>query len=222
MKRILIGCLIILALGGIMLGGGAFFLYRAASPVLQNARNYLERMSEIGEIEKNVTNKASFATPSNGELTDGQMQRFARVQDSVRLELGQRMSGIEQKYQHLKRAFDGGDKPPSVSEVLNALGEVSGVFVEARRFQVSALNREGFSLAEYGWVRDRVFEAAGVEWTSRMDLHALEDAVRRGTGADTIGSPRLPVSNVPQKNRELVKPYFDQMNRWIPLAFFGL
>jgi hypothetical protein len=222
MPRFLVGCLVILIVGGIFLGVGAFFLYRAASPVLQNARSYLESMAEFGEIEKTVSNKSGYTPPASGALTDAQMQRFARVQDSVRIELGQRMAAIEEKYQHLKGSFDQSGEPPSVGDALSALGEMSRVLVDARRFQVTALNREGFSLAEYEWVRDRVFEAAGMELTSRLDLHKLEEAVRKGTGADGFGAPRLPSPDVPETNRALIKPYLEQMDRWIPLAFFGL
>jgi hypothetical protein len=221
MKKLLVGCLIILALGGIFLGVGAYFLYRAASPMLQDARNYLQRMSELGEVEKSVANKSSYAPPATNELSSAQMQRFARVQDSVRVELGQRMAEIDEKYKHLKDSVERNDQPPSIGDMLSALGEMTHVIVDARRFQVAALNREGFSLAEYAWVRDRVFEAAGTEWTSRIDLHKLEEAVRKGTGSDGFEVPQLPSPNVPEQNRALVKPYLEQMNRWIPLAFFG-
>ena len=45
-KKLLAGCLVVLVLGVIVAVVGGYFLYRAASPMLQNARNYLEGMAE--------------------------------------------------------------------------------------------------------------------------------------------------------------------------------
>ena len=130
------------------------------------------------------------------------------------------MNEIEQKYKSLKVNAD--SKPPSIGEVLSGLNDIANVFVQARRFQVDALNQEKFSQAEYSWVRDRVFQAAGREVTASIDLKKIEDAVKQNTGLEKIPTPELPAINVPPKNRELVKPYLDRMDSWIPLAFFGL
>lgn len=221
MKKLLIGCLVILVLGGVLLAVGGYFLYRAASPVIQNARNYLQGMAELGELEKQISNKAAHMAPANGELTEAQMQRFVRVQDSVRAALGQRMTEIEEKYKGLKANAEG-NRQLSVREMLNALSDIASVFVQARRYQVSALNQEGFSQAEYSWVRNQVFQAAGVEVANTVDLEKLEEAVRQGTGVDSIRAPEMPKIDVPEQNRALVKPYLDRMGDWIPLAFFGL
>jgi hypothetical protein len=220
MKKVLVGCLVVIVLCVIALGVGGFFLYRAASPVIDNARNYLQGLSELGKLEKEIKNQSPYSAPASGELTEAQVQRFVRVQDSVRAALGQRMTEIDEKYKHLKNT-EGGQQP-SFTEVMAALSELGNVFLQARRFQVNALNTEGFSQEEYSWVRDRVFQAAGVEVTNMIDLRKLEDAVERGTGIEDIGVDRLPRSNVPEKNRALVKPHLSKMDDWIPLAFFGL
>jgi hypothetical protein len=221
MKKFLVGCLVIVVLGAILFAVGAYFLYRAASPVFEDARNYLSRMAELGDLEKDITNKTPYTAPATGELTEVQMQRFARVQDSVRAALGQRMTEIEAKYADLKAKAEGGQQP-SVGEMFSALGDIANVFVQARRYQINALNQEGFSQSEYSWVRDRVFQAAGMEVTNMIDLKKLEDAVRNGTGIDNIGAPRVPTPHVPEANRAIVKPYLGRMDDWIPLAFFGL
>jgi hypothetical protein len=71
-------------------------------------------------------------------------------------------------------------------------------------------------------VRDRVFQAAGVEITRSVDLKKLEEAVRNGTGIQDIRAPEIPMPRVPEKNRALVKPHLTKMDDWLPLAFFGL
>jgi hypothetical protein len=221
MKKLLIGCLVLVVLVVVALGVGGFFLWRAASPMIDNARNYMQGLSELSKLEREIKNQAPYQGPASDELTDAQVKRFVRVQDSVRASLGQRMAEIEEKYKHLKPNSEGG-RQPSFSEVIGSLSDLGNAFLQARRFQVDALNAEGFSQAEYSWVRDRVFQAAGVEVTSMVDLRKLEEAVKQGTGVDNIGVDRLPKSNVPEKNRALVKPYMSKMDDWLPLAFFGL
>jgi hypothetical protein len=220
-KKLLVGCLVILVLGAILVGVGGYFLYRAASPVVQNARDYLDRFWQLGELEKQIANQTPFTAPENGELTKEQVDRFARVQQHVRGALGQRFNEIDAKYNTMKAEADGTEQPP-VREALSALGELGGLLIDARRAQVNALNQERFSSAEYSWVRARVYQAAGVEVTSGFDFQKMAEAVRKGTGIDSIEVPDTPVVNVPAKNRALVKPHLEQMDEWLPLLFFGL
>ena len=221
MKKLLIGCLVILVLGGVLFGVGAYYLYRAASPVLENARDYLDRFSQLGELEKQIKNQSPYAAPENGELTKEQVDRFTRVQAQVRTALGQRFDEIEEKYKHLKANADRSTQP-TVGEMFSALGELAGVVTDARRAQVNALNQEGFSSAEYTWVRSRVYQAAGVELSGAIDFQRIAEAARKGTGIEGIRVPEAPLGAVPAKNRELVKPHVKQMDEWLPLAFFGL
>ena len=221
MKKLLVGCLVIVVLGAILFAVGGYILYRAASPVIQDARNYLQNLSELGELEREIADKSAYSAPASGELTEEQVQRFVRVQESTKASLGQRMREIEEKYNYLKSSSTK-DQQPSFSEVMNSLREVGGIFVDARRYQVEALNKEQFSQAEYSWVRDRVFQAAGVEAVSHVDLKALVEAARQNTGITELQAPDLPKVEVPEKNRALVKPHLGRMDEWIPLAFFGL
>jgi hypothetical protein len=221
MKKLLVGCLVIVVLGAILFAVGGYILYRAASPVLQDARNYMQNLSQLGELDREIANQSAYSAPASGELTEEQVQRFVRVQESVKASLGQRMREIEEKYKYLKSNATN-DQQPSFTEVMNSLREIGGIFVDARRYQVEALNKERFSQAEYSWVRDRVFQAAGVEAVARVDLKALADAARQNTGLNDLQAPDLPKVDVPEKNRALVKPHLGLMDEWIPLAFFGL
>lgn len=221
MKKLLVGCLIIVVLGAVALGVGAYFLYRAASPMVESARGYLERVSQLGELEKEIRNTAAYRAPQNGELTKEQVDRFARVQQHVRGSLGQRMDEIEAKYKHLKANADTRTEP-SFAQVVSALGDLASVVIDARRLQVNALNQENFSSAEYAWVRSRVYQAAGVVMASVIDFQKMAEAARRGTGIESLDVPQTPSIEVPEKNRELIKPYMERMDQWLPLAFFGL
>jgi hypothetical protein len=220
-KKLLVGCLVILVLGAVLFAVGGYYLYRAASPVIQNARDYLDRFSQLGELEKQIANQTPYTAPQNGELSKEQVDRFARVQQHVRGALGQRFEEIDAKYNTLKAEADGTEQPP-VRETFGALGELAGVLVDARRAQVKALNQERFSSAEYRWVRSRVYQAAGIEATSAIDLQKIAEVARKGTGIDSIEVPKTSVVTVPAKNRALVKPHLEQMDEWLPLLFFGL
>ena len=135
--------------------------------------------------------------------------------------MGQRIDEIEAKYKHLKANQDT-TREPSFGDVMSAFADLAQVAVDARRFQVEALNRESFSSSEYSWVRSRVYEAAGVEVTSAIDFEQMAEAARKGTGIDSIEVPRAPTIDVPARNRELVKPHVAKLDEWLPLAFFGL
>ena len=221
MKKLLVGCLVIVVLGAVLLAVGSYFLYRAASPLIEDAQSYLQGMTELDDLERQITNRSPYSAPTSGEMSEAQVQRFVRVQEHVRSQLGQRMTEIEEKYTYLKGNRDS-TAQVSFTELLGSLRDMTGVFVDARRYQVEALNKEGFSQSEYSWVRDRVFQAAGVEIGSRMDLEKLQEAIRSGTGMEGINTDQLPLSDVPSKNRELVKPYISQLDDWLPLVFFGL
>jgi hypothetical protein len=220
-KKLLAAFLMIFVLGIALFATGSYFLYRAATPLIEDARNYVRGLSELGKLEAEVKNKAPHAAPASGELSEAQVQRFARVQNHVRTALGQRMRDFEQKYQHL--TSNGDHSHPSVRELFGGLRELAGVYVQARRYQVDALNKEDFSQEEYSWVRNRMFEAAGMQVVAnRIDLRSLERAIRDGTGIDDFETPDLPKPNIPAKNIELVKPHLKVFDEWIPLAFFGL
>jgi hypothetical protein len=220
MKKLLAGCLVIAVLGVVVLGVGAYMAYRAASPYIEDARSYLQGMSQLAELDQRVANKSPHAPPASGELTDEQVQRFVRVQQHLRTELGQRVKDIEERYKHLRS--DNGTRDVPLTDLVNSLRDITGLVVDAKRFQVDALNKEGFSQAEYSWVRERMFQAAGVEIGSRLDLQKLQDAVRSGTGFEAIQVDSVRLPEAPLKNRELVKPFVQQMHEWLPLIFFGL
>jgi hypothetical protein len=220
-QKLLVGCLVIVVLCAIALGVGGFLFYRAARPALEQARDYvanLGRLGELTELDRQITNRGTFSAPATGELTEAQIERFVRVQEHMRRGMGGRMREIETKYKGLS---EDGSRQPSPSEVFAGLAELAGLFVDARRFQVDALNTEGLSQSEYDWIKARVYEAAGIELASRIDLSQIEKMVRDGASHVGVEAPAVPAPDVPERNRELVKPHLAEMKDWLPLAFFG-
>jgi hypothetical protein len=189
------------------LGAGAFMAYRAARPLFENA-------------EEPARDERRFAAPASGELSQDQLDRFARVQTSIKEALGNSAGEIEAKYRALSARVDG-SRPPTMTEVMAVLSELSTVMTDARRARTDALHREQFSPAEYEWVRTRFYQAAGVSAAS-IRLEKMADAARRGTGIATIEAPSIARDAVPQKNRDLVRPMLRYVDDWLPLAFLGL
>ncbi len=221
MQKLLIGCLVIVVLAAIALGVGGFFAYRATRPAFEQARDYvsnLGRLGELTELDKQIANRRTFSAPANGELTESQVERFVRVQQHMRQGLGARMQEIETKYQGLA---NDSSRQPTPSEVFSGLADLAGLFVDARRFQVDALNTEGLSQSEYDWVKAHVYAAAGIEVVSRIDLQQIEKMARDGAAQVGVEPPAVPTPDVPEHNRELVKPHLAEMKEWLPLAFFG-
>jgi hypothetical protein len=91
--------------------------------------------------------------------------------------------------------------------------------VDGKRAQVAALNDTGFSLEEYSWVRQQVYAAAGLA-LAQMDLRDIANAAQ--SGEREIPVEKTEAGDVPERNRELVKPYADKLREWLAFGFFGL
>jgi hypothetical protein len=221
MKKLLLWIIGLLLLVMIAVGVSGYLAYRAARPVLESARAYLSGFGpELAELDKKIANQTRFDAPASSELTREQVERFARVQQSVRGALGQRFGEIEAKYQHLKFTRDG-PQTPSVADLLTAVSDLSGVLVDARRAQVDALNKEKFSSAEYDWVRMHFYQAAGVNSVNR-GLGDLQKLVQQLGERPIAVTAEVPLVKTPPANRELVKPYQRFIDDWLPMLFFGL
>jgi hypothetical protein len=219
MKRLLAWLLAIALLGLVVLAATGYFAYRAARPVLESAREYVASFGQqLDDLEEKVVNRQPFTAPANGELTKDQVERFARVQQSVRAALGRRFGEIEAKYRNLKVNADG-PSLPSVPDLLTAVSDLSGVLVVARRAQVDALNQERFSSVEYDWVRKQVYQAAGVNSVNRR-LGDLQKMINSSSEGVLVAERSL--NRAPAVNRELVKPHQRSVDDWLPLLFFGL
>lgn len=221
MKKILGGCLIILVIAMIGFGVAGFYAYRFAKPMFESAGDYLAKARQVSALADRVSNKAPYVPPATGELTETQVERFVAVQGRVRDELGDRWSEIETKSTEL-RERTAGKQELSFSEVTGIFKDLANIYVEARRVQVNALNIHKFSDGEYAWVRRRVYEAAGVELASAIDMSAIEDLARESTQRTTTRFPDIPMPEVPAANIKLVKPHATKVREWIPMAALGL
>jgi hypothetical protein len=218
MKKILVGCLIVLAIAIIGLGAAGYYAYRAVKPVLDNASNYMEKAREVTKLGEEITIKTPFEPPVSGELTQSQVERFIAVQTRVRSELDDRWGQIEQKSREIRARAEANKNDWTLSEFANVFSDIASIWVDARKSQVKALNIQKFSESEYEWVRKRVYEAAGVQLAANIDLSRVESlAGRHGVNIREMELPK-----VPEKNVALVKPHAAKIKEWMPMAALGL
>jgi hypothetical protein len=216
MKRLAFGCFGVLS---ILAAVGAFWAY---VHIVEPTRDYLaamQRMAAIGDLDRGISKKGPFVPPASGELTPEMAARFARVQQSVREALGSRYDELARRAGALQKAVASGRTAP-IAAVMDAYTDVVSAVEDGKRAQIEALNRAGFSLDEYEWVRRRMYEAAGLLVTS-VDVESIRRALTsRGEGV-TVEPVPAP-GHAPAKNRELVQPYVERLKAWLPLAWFGL
>jgi hypothetical protein len=222
MKKLVAGCLIVLLVAAAGLGAAVFYAYRWAQPVIQSTGDYLDRARAMTQLADRIANKAPYLPPESGELTQSQIERFIAVQTRVRDELGTRWTEIENKSAQIREKTQQNHRELSFAEVASVFSDLTGIYLEARRAQVNALNVQRFSEDEYAWVRRRVYEAAGVELAGAIDLSKLESAMREGAERSNMTLPDMPKPQVPAANVALVKPHLAKVKEWVPMAVLGL
>lgn len=222
MKKVLLGCAIVLVIALIGFGAAGYYAYRWAQPMIQNAGDYLDRARELSRLGDRVTNKSPYVPPASGELTAAQVDRFLAVQSRVREEMGARWADIENKSKEIRDKTQDG-RELTFAEFTAMFSDLAGIYMDARREQVNALNVQKFSDAEYRWVRLRVYEAAGMEITNSIDVSKLEQ-LARDNGIST--SLRVEADKVrpqvPEVNIKVVRPHLATLKESFHLAVLGL
>jgi len=215
MKKLLIGCAVLLAL--VAVGGsiGSYMVYRKVSSTVSG----FAELATIPELERSVKNRTPFQEPASGEVKPAQLDRYLSVQQKVRSRLGARVAEFEQKYRTLlaKDSATVTDAPALIS----AYRDLATTYVEAKRVQVDALNEAGLSLDEYRWVRRQAYAALGMPMMD-LDMSQLVQEVQSGrTPTNPVSTTPLGPSGSPATVK-LVEPHRKTLEENAGLAFFGL
>jgi len=216
MKKLAIGCLVILVLGGVLAAGVGFYIYRKAQATFAE----FQQLREVPDIERQVRVKGGFTPPASGELTAAQVDRLVRVQTSVRERLGERFAEMERKYKTLaeKQNPGLGDMP----EILGAYRDITAAWVDAKRRQVDALNEAGLSLEEYRWIRDQAYQALGMPFID-FDMSKFAANINGRNVDISPGEVRGAVGpSGPDANRKLIEKHKKVLEQNLSLASFGL
>lgn len=218
MKKILLGCgvlVLVLGTGGAV--GAYYFLWRPAKAYVVE----FAKLQEIPQLNRQVRNTAPFTPPPDNALTNDAVERFVQTQQGIQVKLGQRVDELGAKYQQLTQGR--ADYRPSWSELTSAYKDLAAVIVEAKRMQVDALNQNNFSLAEYEWTRQRIYEAAGIPINA--DFGKILSGIANGKAPTTenqTAAPSEAALRVPEENRALVTPHVKGLGERAGLAAFGL
>ncbi|HZW99610.1 MAG TPA: hypothetical protein VFF10_06065 [Trueperaceae bacterium] len=202
-----IGCLAVVVL---VVGVGGALAYRYVGRPALATMNAARELARIPQIENRVQNRASFSPPTDGVLTQDQVDRYLRAANGIRTDLEVMGADLGARFEALEERNDA----RAVRDLAIAYAELVRLIVRAKEVQVEALNDERFSLGEYAWVRTQVLSAAGLA-TYQVDLARVADASR-----DQV--VREVSTSVPQENVALVQSLGLDLEAFIPLAAFGL
>lgn len=216
MKKLAIGCGVVLLLVGITVAVAGYYVYRQ----VQSTVAQFAELGQIPDIERGVRLRGGFVPPASEELTESQVQRLIRVQTMVRERLGARGAELEAKYKAFseKETTSLSDMPT----VIAAYRDIAALWMDAKRRQVEALNEAEFSLDEYRWVRDQAYRALGLPFVD-FDLGKLADDITSGRTSSEPGQLRGAIGETgPEVNRKLIEAFKKQLVDNLPLASFGL
>jgi hypothetical protein len=216
MKKLAIGCGIVLLVTGVAAAGVGYYLYRQVSSSITQ----LAELGQVRDLERGIRNREPFVPPVSEELTESQIEKLVQVQADVRRRLGERMAAFEAKYKTLAQKENAslGDAPA----LIRAYGDLAATWLDAKRGQVDALNTAGLSLAEYRWIRDQAYRALGLPFMD-LDISRLMDEARRGVKSDAPGELRGSMGPTgPESNRTRIARVKKQLEENLALASFGL
>ncbi len=209
MKKAGIGCLVALGVVGVVVLIGS----RIVMNRLQGFVGGMQQLAEISQLEGQIRNQRPYHPAPDQALDETQLKRYVGIQQAMLTQLGERAAALDSKYKQLSEAR--GDRDPSLREVMDVWRDIVDLIVDAKRIQVSALNEAGISLEEYNWIRAQVLYTLGHGFGA-FDLSRLAE------GETQPELPDVPPSEVRQQNLELLQPYLNDADDWLPLSFFGL
>jgi hypothetical protein len=215
MKTAAIGCALLPTLLAGAVATASYTIYHKVSSTVSG----FAELGTLPQLDRAVRNQTPYVPPASAELTREQLQRFLRVQQAVRARLGKGADELQRRYRELleKDSATIADAP----ELVSAYRDLAGIYVDAKRTQVNALNQAGFSLDEYRWVRSQVYAALGVP-LMELDVSRIIAEVQNGRTPETpVVSVQLGPSGSP-KTRKLVQPYRKPLEAYAALAVIGL
>jgi hypothetical protein len=129
-KKVAIGCLIVLVVLGVAGGIGSWYVYRTLKAKFGDTLTQLAELSKAPEIERQVRNTSDYTPPADGVLAPAQIERFVAVQSAVRTQMGARFAELERRYKTLidKKEATALDLP----ELLSAYKDLAGIWIAGK------------------------------------------------------------------------------------------
>jgi hypothetical protein len=218
MKKLAIGCGVVLVLAGVVVAGASYYVYRQARAMFVQ----LQQLDRVPEIERGVRARPGYEPPASNEITTAQVEKLVKVQALVRQRLGQRFTELEGKYKTLMDKKDA--TVVDLPALLGAYRDVASAWMEAKRSQVDALNTVDLSLDEYKWIREQCYRALGAPYMD-FDVAKIVEQIRSGNTSSNNppGQIRGSIGPAgPESNRKTIEPFKKQLEDNLALASFGL
>lgn len=215
MKKLAIGCLIIVVVAGAAIVGVGYYGYlKVRSTVSQFAE-----LAKVRDIESGVRVKTAYAPPDSGELTARQVDQMIQIQTRVRERLGVNFAAFERNYKSLaeKKEATVVDLP----ELMSAYRDLAAAWLDAKRAQVDALNEAGISMQEYRWIRAQSYRALGIPFVD-VDFGRLAEQAQSGKITAEVPAISVPTTPGPPASVKLLEPHRKQIEDYMPLVAFGL
>lgn len=216
-KKIALGCLVV---GLVVLIGGGLLTYNY---VYQPLMGSVSSLQEIHEINEQIDDQSTYEAPADNELTESQVERFVAVQRQIQEGVEGRLAEFEQQYQELDQELQ--NREPTLTEIMNAWGDIVDLYSDAKQIQVEALNEHDFSLQEYRYVQQSFYSALGMELFS-YNIDEIAAAASEGNfniNLEEYEKQQAELEQqVPQVNRELVSQYADSAENWMVFSWWGL
>lgn len=208
---------------GLLIVAGALIVLFAVASVVFYFRVYAPNASVITlsgatNLEDRRLREKTFTEPMSDELTEAQVTKFAAVEKEVEARLGARFADFRAAYEQLVPSNDAEVRRVPARPALAAFEPVRLPFLTAKTAQIDALNQASLSKHEFEWVRQRIYRAAGLR-LRQVDFSDVLGDLRSGELRVTDGGGQGPI---PDRNVALGRPLVSDLQRWTPLAFWGL
>lgn len=220
-RNVVLGCAVVLLVAFVAAGFAFYqFVWKPGKEMVAGGVEAIEKVEELARIEEEeVADRSPYAVPADGVLAADQVERFVAVGRQVRGALGPRFADLQARVE----SIDAGRKL-SLGELVDLWKELGHLALDAKHEQVAALNAQGFSLGEYDWVRDRVYQGLALRQPA-IGLDELAGALREKglEGLEELGRHQERLTEAaPPENRALVEPYRAELEEWLPLALLGM
>lgn len=150
MKKVAIGCLIIL--GILVVGGGGLAIW-GWGKISDMVGEFTEFTSEMQEVHKATPRDRNFQPPEDGLLTESQVSQLVAVESSIHQTMSVLIERHEERYGQLKALMEEDGRDPNLGELLQGGRDVAAILRGYKTSQVEALQQQNLSLEEYSWMR---------------------------------------------------------------------
>lgn len=189
-KKVLAGCLVVVLVALIGAALAWWFILRPMwNAGVEGAKEWVSAI-DLGD---DIRNQSPYEPPADGRMTPAQVDAFVRVQKRIAADMGPDLARLAQRAGDAANAGAGAATAPSLADLGNAYGELSGTVAKLRAAQAAGVNEVGLSREEYAWIRRQSLAAMS-------QLVALPDA---GDLAGMAGLPGLPAFAAPEDEAAL-------------------